>query len=398
MIWNQNVRAKAQRLLERRIQLGNQIQFMFESELIQNELGLIGEFDSQSTLFVMTINEAIQENNTSLDDFESAFERRINFHNETWTYDIYLPLYLNFPKRKFKIQDTEILKIPFKNIYTIFSKDNLITALIRNGVSNFGDNNIPKYALKFSVEANNKFEAWKKVDSHYNLLRGIIDYSILYNQINYTFGRGSRTKNHHPQWALMHIAARPTSEFITFQVEKDPRIGDSTWNKNQTKTFKKLLTQLISKQEEDKTVNILADSLRLYAQAMESIHNHNCFLSLWQLAESLTRSDTFNGQTKIVLSRLAWHYSTANTAIRGLDVMNSINELPNKRNKIVHKDIDRIQNTDINLLKSLCDLGIKWLSEQTKQLKTTNHLDEFYRLRTSPEKQRKAIIETVRSL
>ncbi len=398
MIWNQQVRQKAQKLLERRIQLGTDIQFMFQSELIQNELALIGHFDPNSTLFIMTINEALQSNNSSIEEFEIAFERRIKFHNEIWSYDIYLPLYLDFPKRKIKVHDLDIAKIPFSKIYNIFSQENLIIAISQSGISDFRTNNLPRYALKFSVRANNKLEAWGKVDSQYNLLRGIIDYSILYNQINYTFGRASRTKNHHPQWGLIYNVERSTSEFITFQVERDPRVKSLKWSKKQLEVFEKLLRQLRTKPEQDKSTNVLADCLRLYSQAMESIHNHNCFLSLWQLAESLTRSETSGGQTKHVISRLIWHHSTVNTVIHGLDVTESLNELPNKRNEIVHKGIDRIKNSDINLLKSLCDLGIEWISNTATQLKTMNHLDEFYRLRTSPPKVRKAIIETVKSL
>lgn len=398
MIWKETVREKAQSLLERRVQIGTRIQFMFESDLIENELALIGEFDSNSTLFKMSLNHAIQANDPSIDNLEEAFERRINLHNDIWTYDIYLPLYLNFPKRKIRLHDTDILKIPIKRIYDIFSRENLINALVKGGVKNFNVHNIPNYALKFTVSANNKIEAWNKVDSQYNLLRGIIDYSILYKQTNYTFGRASRTKNHHPQWGLLHKQEDDTSEFIYFQVENDPRIINLTWNKKQQAIFKRLIKQLANVPEKENSINVLSDCLRLYSQAMEVIENHNCFLSLWQLAESLTRSETSGGQTKLVLSRLVWHHSTAQTALHGLDITNSISDLANKRNQIVHKGVDRVQNADINLLKSLCDLGINWISEKSKKLKTLNHLDEFYRLRTSPDKLRKAIIETVKNL
>lgn len=397
MTWNLPVREKAQELLERRIQIGTHIQFMFEAELIENELALLGGVDPQSTLFRMSLNDVIGSGNTSIANFENIYEQRVNFHNSVFSYDIYFPLYLNFPKRKFKIHDLTVDKVPFKKIYKFFSRDNLINAVTKAGVSNFNLNTIPIHALNFTITANNKIEAWHKISDQFSQLRGIIDYSLLSDQINYTFGTFSRTKNDHPQWGLFRNTNNNTSEFITFRVAKDPRKSNHKLTQKQNEKFHTLQKILRIKPESDSSINVLADCLRLYGQAMESVHNHNCFLSLWQLAESLTRSEISGGQTKKVLDRLKWH-STSHTSIRKLDISLSLQELSTKRNELVHKGIDRIENYDINLLKTFCDLGIKWLFQTHKKLKTINHLDEFYRLRTSPDKVKKAIVETVKSL
>jgi len=396
-IWRVENREKAEKLLRKRVELGLEISHMFEIELVQKELALLAEIDEQSTLFIMTINEAIDQNNFNLDDFELKYQNRVKFHNELWTYDIYLPLYLDLPKRKITIHQTQITKVPFKNIYNFVSRDQLIKLINQNGAENFTSANIPQYALHFSVTANNKFDAWNKISEQFNLFRGIIDFASISNHVRYTFGTASRTINDHPQWGLFRNTQRQTFEFVTYRVGKLPRNRSHQWNKGQLMKLKMLLRQCRAHSRKEEAITVVTNCLRLYAQAMESVLPHNCFLSLWQTAEALTRAEEFGGKTNDVLKRMQWH-SDNNMNLRGLDISSSIKELAVKRNDLVHRGIDLVQNSDINLLKSLCDSGIKWLLENTKTLKTTRHLDEFYRLRTLPDKAKKAIIETAKSI
>ncbi len=397
MIWKEKTRGKAQKILERRIRLGNKIEFLFESEILQKELALLGQIDYQSTLFTMTLFDAIEKGNNSLDEFEKEYEKRVKFHSKFWTYNIYFPLYLNFPKRKIRIHNTTFTKVSFNSLYKLHDRDKLIAAIKASGIDKFDKTNIPKYALCVTTTGNNKFEAWDNISEQFYLLRGIIDFATLCDQLNYKFKTDSRTKNEHPQWGILLNTQQCSTEFITFRVSKEPRVNTFKWTKKQLKIFGHLLNISRDKSTKDKSISVVADCLRLYGQAMESIHSHNCFLSLWQAAETLTRSEVSGGKTDNVIKRLSWHLDNY-SKMKGIELSESINELALKRNEIVHRGIDRTQNSDINLLKSLCDIGIKWLSYKQKSLKTINHLDEFYRLRTSNKAQRKAIIETVKSL
>jgi hypothetical protein len=70
--------------------------------------------------------------------------------------------------------------------------------------------------------------------------------------------------------------------------------------------------------------------------------------------------------------------------------------LSEKRNNLVHRGIDNIDQDDINILKIVCETALKWIIEEHNNLKTKLHLNEFYRLRTSSEKEIEAISDCIK--
>src|SRR5690606_25389559 len=141
-----------------------------------------------------------------------------------------------------------------------------------------------------------------------------------------TSGFTSRTKNEHPQWGLLRNLQENTSEFYIFRVAKAPIERRVSWNRIQRHWLEVLLHASRTRPSRSSSLNVLSDCLRLYGQAMESLDTHNCYLSLWQAAESLTRSEDSGGQTRQVINRLSWHADTYRTT-RGLELSNSIEEL-----------------------------------------------------------------------
>jgi hypothetical protein len=110
---------------------------------------------------------------------------------------------------------------------------------------------------------------------------------------------------------------------------------------------------------ESSTTSLIADALRLYVQALDTPFNHTCLVALWQLAEATTCATDVHGASDEVAKRLAWH--TERWSLPGAGLRETIKELANKRNHIVHKGIHPVSEDEINTLKYLCETTIRWL-------------------------------------
>lgn len=119
---------------------------------------------------------------------------------------------------------------------------------------------------------------------------------------------------------------------------------------------------------------LIADLLRLYAQAMEQEFHYQGLLAFWQMAEALTLAVDEQGKGERVVSRLSWFERYLRTEGVG-SLLPVLRGLMHKRNEIVHSGIhDRVEEHDVNILKLACEVGLEWLVRHRKSLQTLEHL------------------------
>jgi len=129
---------------------------------------------------------------------------------------------------------------------------------------------------------------------------------------------------------------------------------------------------------EGSTLALIADALRLYAQAMDQRHPHATFLALWQLAERMTLSA--QGRTQDVCARIKW--LVRDFDIPGSGLWHVLNDFARKRNDIVHRGyLGEVDDEDVNLLKRITERALLWLIQEHRSLPNQENLTVLYQLR-----------------
>lgn len=223
-------------------------------------------------------------------------------------------------------------------------------------------------------------DAFHGVGSAFDAMRGLLEFVTSFGSWRLMGGPKPRGKVPHPKYVLSNssedeIQARyfhrlDPERLDTFEIEPKHR-----------KSFNALAESMKSRPESGSIAELLGTVMRLYSQAMDAHLNHQAFLSLWQLAEAITLSETRHGKTTAVRKRLQWH--AQRLEFPGSGFRHILQRFAAKRNDIVHRGIHDVWPDDINLLKTICEMATGWLVDRADRLQSKHHLDEFYRLRTT---------------
>ncbi len=232
--------------------------------------------------------------------------------------------------------------------------------------------------IKCKSSGIDSWSAWSKISLSYDVLRGVLEFTINYFSTSLFQNHKQRSKIHHPNWILSLSNDRQFSvlKFLTDNQEQTFKY------KFTRKTYKALAnnSKIVSKAIQKKSsVELLVSSLRLYADALSVKYNHNQLLGLWQVAETLTLSNEVNGSTKDVVSRLIWFSN--DLKLLGSGYRYTLQAIGDKRNKIVHEGISDISDDDVDFLKIAVEHTLLWFFHNLSHLKTIKHVSEFYRLK-----------------
>jgi hypothetical protein len=213
----------------------------------------------------------------------------------------------------------------------------------------------------------------------FDALRGAMELSLHFGRSRFMFGPTQ------PWGRIPHpgqlFALRPGKP-----VEAFPLTGVPDWEpdrecygRNQLfENLRNITEALRSPPTDDAVEHLIGDLLRLYAQAMEQSEPAQQMLAFWQLAEALTLKKEEKGAADRVVARLSWFgrhlHISPESAVR--HVLSSIME---KRNEMVHRGLyGLIDQTDVNLLKLVCETGIDWLIQHRRSLPTRSHLAHWW--------------------
>lgn len=326
-----------------------------------------------------------------VDDFELTYKelqksKKIDSEIKLQQWRFYLPV-------KFEISDEITLPIKLSVLgiqFHIVSRKSVDKALPSNllntphklrhtlGLSGNDCDMIPSSFIKITGKGNNWRDVWDRLSSSFDVFRGLLEFTYSCGHWRHSSIPSPRGIVPHPQWILA-VDENDLVDGTSFLLEKhdykplkiDPD-GLSVFKRN-AKRFK-------SEMESVSTMTVIADSLRLYSQAMDARFPHHCFQGLWQMAEAITLSENFSGHTDEVCKRLEWHSNQYDLV--GSRFSDTLRAFAKKRNEIVHRGIHNVSEEDVNILKMIIEFGFKWLWENAKNLPTKHHLENYYNLRT----------------
>lgn len=245
--------------------------------------------------------------------------------------------------------------------------------------------------VSFASRSDHWREAWKSAEPAWDAYRGLA--AFVFGRGKYRIlGGGPRSEVLHPAWMLTRSEGTPL-EFIPFEADFDPsrrRGRDVAISPEMMAGFQEYAVALAAQPPGGSTLAIIADCLRLYAQAMDSGQDYSCFLGLWQLAEAITVTEDDGGKTELVAARLSMFI-----AFPPVGASRTLKYLSRRRNKMVHQGILAMELEDLNLLQFACEGALAWLLNQRMKLSTRVHLREFYRSHSRGDGELAAIAETV---
>jgi hypothetical protein len=234
-------------------------------------------------------------------------------------------------------------------------------------------------------------DAWKGAEPAWDAFRGLAAFIFGRGKFRIV-GGGPRSEVLHPAWMLARAADIPLQfEYFTLDYDPSRRMGgDVAISQEMMSSFQKYAGLLAGPPPRGSTLGIVADCLRLYAQAMDSGQDYSCFLGLWQLAEAITVAEEDGGKTERVAGRLSMFI-----AFPPVGASRTLKYLGRRRNRMVHRGILAMELEDLNLVQFACEGALGWLLNQCNKLPTRLHLREFYRCHSRGDGELRAICETV---
>lgn len=238
--------------------------------------------------------------------------------------------------------------------------------------------------------------AWAGTESCFDVFRGILELPCGLWRMNISSGPHAWRRFPPPAW-LMAIAPGHAAEEATFHVEPQRSYGRQEMPSESWNMVKRCASLLKAVPTDGSTCGLIADSLRLYIQAMDARFRHVCLLGLWQMAERLTLASRHNGNPDLVCRRLAisgnlWrdhaHWFT--------DVLKPI---ARKRNQVVHRGIHGdVDDMDANILKLACEKVLVWLMGAARRLREEDDIEFYYLCSQKAPKDRTRMERCLRML
>jgi hypothetical protein len=164
--------------------------------------------------------------------------------------------------------------------------------------------------------------------------------------------------------------------------EGEPTKADTLFSVGLWETLKSNSRAFTGELPAQSVAELLADGLRLYAQAMDERFEHQRLLRWWQLAERMTLAANRRGEIDLVVKRLIpfsvlWKLDT-------VGIEKSLRAIGRMRNSIVHTGVHNMVNADdCYFMQVICETALFWLFSRRKKIKTAGELDAIYDLLVS---------------
>ncbi len=368
------------------------LKFTLTTEILCRELIYSTSQELGKGTIIEILSDLKANNKNSLEDFNQAFTRVIRRKPNHTKCTVILPYENIIFKTPFNISGKNY-KIVRENRLALFVNYKKIQSSIKSHIlPGIRDIKFPQKLLITQGEANNVFVAWERIRNNFSVFQGIYDYGLL--QDNWSFSNSFKPKSvfNHSEWIIIEKenGKNEIGLFENYVSGKNPIIKPAIIER-----VRNLLNYVRNDASSESTKSLIYDSFRLYAQAMESLYEYNCFLNLWQLIENSCMADQMNGNTADIIKRL----DVIKNEMLGqldLDLTNTYSFLAKKRNNIVHRGIDDVDEVDINISKVLAEACVGWLIKHEKILKSKIHIQEYFRHRTKGKREKIAILETIK--
>jgi hypothetical protein len=339
-----------------------------------------------------SISSMRKENKTSFDDF-IAIATKLKYElSKKDTKLIILP-YLNFaPRRKFIVNGIIFEKIEKKKINSLV---NIVTLEEQIRATNPRLNTKIKLTSELlitRIDANHIGEAWENATSSFSVLQGAFDLAFSGGSWKLQSNYYPQTRFLHPTWIIMQKNENEF-DFGTFNVPNSPT-KNSHLPKDRKRQFSNLLKIITEKASENSSKQLIYNCLRLYGQASEAVYRPNNFLSYWQIIESTSIAELYNGNTDLIKKRINLIHQELKIFDQNFERL--YDSLAKKRNLFVHTGIDSTDYIDANIMALFAEKCIQWLLKHHKKLSSKEHINEYFKLQTANLKSRKSILDTIK--
>lgn len=303
---------------------------------------------------------------TTIDEFEKVAQE-IESEKIIEKWQIFIPINIKIPKRKFSFYGKK---------YLILTKD----AFKKESGSQ--SNNIPNQFISTFIDGYSTSDVLNKIENEIQVFIGILSFSIFISNSSWKASFEERKRIENIQ--ILYKNRSKHNINIESLIQEKNRKHQFSIPENNKMTFNDLISLFKLPPKTNSTNSLIADSLRLYSDSLNSINIYNAFLNFWQLAEVICLSENVGGRTDKIIARLSWHLT--HTKLANEQITRTLKNLSRKRNDFVHRGIKSIDQDDLNIIKYLTETALVWLINIKKQLQDKSQIETFYKYRTSNNK------------
>lgn len=239
------------------------------------------------------------------------------------------------------------------------------------------------------VQAGSSWEmAWQDLIPAFDTFLGLVDFHINKGSARF-FGIGTRATIPHPDWVLAY-STNPTKVegSYAFLIDESTPSGPFKFSPTVLDFLVRASEPLAEVPPANSTLELVANCLRLYSEAVHKRFDDACFVHFWQLLEAAS----LGGSSKQIQQRLSWLGPTWHLPGSGIrEILTSFGKI---RNDIVHRGQYVATHEDINIIKIISEGVINWLVGIADDLPTQNHLRQFYASKSLHPSVLEAMIET----
>jgi len=380
-IWNKGKKTEADHIISELLKVkladGRWIA-NFQNELYFRALESLANIRLARVDVLKTLGEMVKRDLTGDEGFEIALnsvQRDSWKQNQEWT--AHFPWYVQL-KEQIKLPFTiTVCKTTFRISKWISYERKILNAdLEQNAEADAKRAMFSGLCITAKIMGRNYYEAWENLAPSVGAFRGIVELTYNLGKHNWSIPPKPKCAVPHHLWVAL-FPEKGQAELLNFTVdtsgikEKEITIKRMIALQKNAKFFRKLAV------EEGTIDSLLLNSVRLYTGAVDERLDHNALLAWWQLAEAITLSSRFNGDTKTVAKRLSWYCHKWKLDITGINAC--LEKIGEHRNEIVHRGfVQYVDEDDCNFMKTVCERAILWLANNRNRLKSLDVLERVY--------------------
>lgn len=336
---------------------------------------------------MLVLSELIDKGSGEVDDFENVYvalqksAKLESMRSKPWRF--ILPLTVETPKKlalpfRLRVLGKAITISDWSSATRALGKKRIDRALFR--LRNCPDDARPSICMCLTGTGPDRGLAWASLCPCFDVFRGSLELAIGYGRKFLQWPEGPLRRIGHPPWMLAWNRDEQVLEGDDFQVTREELSPTRKYKltDNVLRTVRDNIRRFIRNPERDTDVaTLVIDATRLYIQALDASLYHQCFLGLWQCAESLTLGAEDKANGKRVCSRLATF--AQRWKVDSVGVVDVLKALYRKRNDVVHRGMyDQVSIEDVNFLKVFCESALVWIMQKASRLRDRKELDRLF--------------------
>jgi len=345
------------------------------------------------TLFRLTKRSekwGIEDINKILEDTKKAKQIKVSIKKR---FVIYLPINITIGESfKLRLLNKNIIFMKVDQVEKIIPHSYLNIDTIKQSI--YQDNNIyitnTFAVINFASE--DEDHSLRELWPIFQLIKSLIELHtswgtryIVHNTL------AERGKIDMPDWVILKNLGE--YKIIKFKLSLQGSKANQKISQRNINSIQKI-ANIIRKKDDERSLDFLIyRNLLLYNDALDQGDFSYCFLAFWQILETLALAERNGGDTKVVINRI--EPLTEKILGNKITLRATLESFAKKRNDLVHRGIGNITNSDINMIKFMCEIALSWIINNKGKYKNINTLEQYFILRTNDRVKLNAITRAI---